>query len=76
MRYRMAGVLILTAVLGGAAAANDYPFGARVTGTGKPVILVPGLGCDGAVWDTTVAHFKDKCECHVLTPAGFASSRR
>ena len=46
MRYRMAGVLILTAALSGHAAADekDYPFAAKVTGTGKPMILVPGLG--------------------------------
>ncbi|MGC4054409.1 MAG: alpha/beta hydrolase [Paludibaculum sp.] len=39
----------------------------------KPrMILIPGLQSAGAVWDTTVAHFKDRYECHVLTLAGFA----
>ncbi len=36
------------------------------------MILIPGLGCGGDVWDATVAHFKDHYECHVLTLAGFA----
>jgi pimeloyl-ACP methyl ester carboxylesterase len=50
----------------------DYPFAVKVTGTGKPMILIPGLACSGEVWDSTVAHFKDRHECHVLTLAGFA----
>ena len=32
----------------------------------------PGLQSAGAVWDTTVAHYKERYECHVLTLAGFA----
>jgi len=44
----------------------------EVTGAGRPMILIPGLGCGGNVWDGTVAHFKDAYECHVVTLAGFA----
>jgi pimeloyl-ACP methyl ester carboxylesterase len=51
---------------------TDYPFAVKVTGAGKPMILVPGLACSGEVWDSTVARFKDRHECHVLTLAGFA----
>lgn len=74
MRTRMSAVVVLAAALGGAASAEDkaVPFGVKVTGTGAPMILIPGLGCDGATWDTTVAHFRGRYECHVLTPAGFA----
>ena len=36
------------------------------------MVFIPGFGCSGKVWDSTVAHFKDKSECHVLTLAGFA----
>ena len=54
------------------ATAGEYPFAVKVTGTGQPMILIPGLACSGEVWDSTVAHFKDRCECHVLTLAGFA----
>ena len=53
-------------------APPDYPFAVKVTGKGKPIILIPGLACSGEVWDSTVAHFKDRYECHVLTLAGFA----
>jgi pimeloyl-ACP methyl ester carboxylesterase len=42
-------------------------------GANKPkMILIPGLQSDGAVWSSTVTHFKDRYECHVLTLAGFA----
>src|SRR5436190_21338089 len=43
-----------------------------VTGSGRPMILIPGLACGGNVWDATVAHFKNTYECHVVTISGFA----
>src|SRR4051812_39724453 len=68
-RFVLAAVAVLTAAT---ASAADYPFTVTVTGKGRPVVFVPGFGCSGKVWDSTVAHFKDRCECHVLTLAGFA----
>lgn len=47
-------------------------FMVKVTGSGRPMILIPGLSCGGNVWDGTVAHFKDRYQCHVVTLAGFA----
>lgn len=44
----------------------------QVTGTGRPMILIPGLACGGNVWDGAVAHFKDTFQCHVVTLPGFA----
>ncbi len=44
----------------------------EVTGSGRPMILIPGLACGGNVWDGTVAHFKDTFQCHVVTLPGFA----
>jgi pimeloyl-ACP methyl ester carboxylesterase len=44
----------------------------EVTGSGRPMILVPGLACGGNVWDDAVAHFKDTFQCHVVTLPGFA----
>jgi len=55
-----------------ASASADYPFAVKVTGKGKPVILIPGLSCSGEVWDQTVEHLKGQYECHVLTLPGFA----
>lgn len=47
-------------------------FGVEVTGSGRPVILIPGLGSPGAVWAETVEHLGEGYECHVLTLSGFA----
>lgn len=46
-------------------------FTVRVVGKGRPIILIPGLTCPGAVWDETVAHYKSRYQCHVLSLAGF-----
>jgi pimeloyl-ACP methyl ester carboxylesterase len=40
------------------------------------MILIPGLSSSGEVWDTTVARYQDRFECHVLTVAGFAGVPR
>ncbi|HTB23928.1 MAG TPA: alpha/beta hydrolase [Puia sp.] len=47
-------------------------FNVTRTGTGRPMILIPGLFCSGKVWDETVAHFKDRYECFEITLPGFA----
>ncbi len=52
------------------------PFQVKVTGHGRPMILIPGLSSSGEVWDTTVARYQDRFECHVLTVAGFAGVPR
>jgi pimeloyl-ACP methyl ester carboxylesterase len=52
-----------------------YPFKVKITGHGTPMILIPGLGCSGDVWEETVAHFQDRYECHVLTLPGFAGRK-
>jgi len=46
-------------------------FQVKVSGHGRPMILIPGLSSGGETWDSTVAHYKDRFECHVLTVAGF-----
>lgn len=63
-----------TLALGQAAAADHPAFKVDVTGTGAPIILIPGLASPGSVWDGTVAHYcgSGKHQCHVLTLAGFA----
>lgn len=51
------------------------PFTARVTGVGRPVVLIPDLGMPPEVWDTTVAHLvAQQCQVHVLEVAGFAGA--
>jgi len=47
-------------------------FGVQKSGSGRPMILIPGLFCSGHVWDETVAHFKDQFTCYAITLPGFA----
>lgn len=51
-------------------------FQVQVTGHGRPMILIPGLSSSGEVWNSTVDHYRDRYECHVLTVAGFAGVPR
>lgn len=46
-------------------------FTVRVVGKGRPVLLIPGLTCPGAVWDETVARYQSRYQCHVISLAGF-----
>jgi pimeloyl-ACP methyl ester carboxylesterase len=47
-------------------------FGVEVSGTGPPIIFIPGLGSPGEVWAETVRHLETGYTCHVLTLSGFA----
>jgi pimeloyl-ACP methyl ester carboxylesterase len=52
--------------------AAPRAFTVKVTGSGRPIILIPGLASSGETWDSTVAHLRDRYACHVVTVAGFA----
>jgi N-formylmaleamate deformylase len=78
-------VFVLAAALsacGGGSSAPKSPltatetrptaFSVKVSGTGRPIIFIPGFACAGSVWDATVAHLGGKVQAHVLTLAGFA----
>ncbi len=56
------------------AAETSKVIDVKVTGHGKPIILIPGLACDGSVWDGTVKHLQDKYQCHVVSIAGFGGT--
>jgi pimeloyl-ACP methyl ester carboxylesterase len=47
-------------------------FFVEVSGEGRPIIFIPGLGCPGEMWEKTVEHLGDDYQTHVLTLAGFA----
>lgn len=53
-----------------APAFEPTAFAVHVAGTGRPILLIPGLGCPGSVWDDTVAHLH--AQTHVVELAGFA----
>src|ERR1700722_10076846 len=50
----------------------DPSFNVVRTGSGRPMILIPGLFCSGKVWDEALAHFKGQYECFEITLPGFA----
>ncbi|WP_310397648.1 alpha/beta hydrolase [Hymenobacter sp.] len=51
--------------------AQHPTFRVRVVGQGRPMLLIPGLTCPGAVWDEAVAHYQQQYQCHVVSLAGF-----
>lgn len=73
MVRRSAVALALVLVFAHATFAADHPsFRVQVSGSGRPMILIPGLASSGDTWDTTVARYRTRFTCHVLTVAGFA----
>ncbi|MBT9393830.1 alpha/beta hydrolase [Hymenobacter sp. NST-14] len=62
-----------------AARPTDNPaahpnFTVQVVGKGRPMLLIPGLTCPGAVWDETVAHYQKQYQCHIISLAGFGGN--
>lgn len=55
-------------------AARPLSFDVAVTGEGPPMILIPGLGCSGEVWQETADHYRGRYRLHVLTIHGFAGT--
>src|SRR5450631_3045927 len=50
-------------------------FDVTKTGTGRPMILIPGLFCSGKVWDETVEHFRAGLNAMRLRYPAFRVSR-
>jgi pimeloyl-ACP methyl ester carboxylesterase len=73
-RSTFAAVCFLLALATSAAAENTTSFRVQVTGTGQPILLIPGLASSGDTWTATVAHLSGRFTCHVLTLAGFAGT--
>jgi N-formylmaleamate deformylase len=66
------GVAVVSATaISGRFAEYHQVFDVTVTGSGSPVLLIPGLATSGEVWDSTVARLQDSHQLHVLTLAGF-----
>lgn len=52
---------------------SQSAFKVDVKGKGNPVLLFPGFGCTGEVWNETVAELSKTNECHIFTFAGFGN---
>jgi pimeloyl-ACP methyl ester carboxylesterase len=68
-------LFLVLAAFSGALLAQE-PFQVKVTGQGQPLLLIPGLASGADTWDTTIAHYQDRYECHAFTMAGFAGVPR
>ena len=64
--------LTLLVVVGIGAYGPGRSFQVEVVGSGRPMILIPGLASHGDTWIPTAEHFATSHESHVLTLAGFA----
>ena len=53
------------------AQTENQPIHVKVTGNGKPVMLIPGFTVPGESWDTVVNQLMKDYECHIVTLAGF-----
>jgi N-formylmaleamate deformylase len=51
---------------------SEYSFGVKITGKGKPMILIPGYKGSADTYNEVVAHYKNRYKCYVITLAGFA----
>jgi pimeloyl-ACP methyl ester carboxylesterase len=52
---------------------SQTAFKVDIKGKGAPVLLFPGFGCTGEVWNETVAELSKNYECHIFTFAGFGN---
>lgn len=52
---------------------SQTAFKVNVKGKGDPILLFPGFGCTGEVWNETVTELSKKHECHIFTFAGFGT---
>lgn len=46
----------------------------RITGAGRPVILLHGFGEDGTIWDVMLDRLKDHCQCFIPDLPGSGKS--
>jgi pimeloyl-ACP methyl ester carboxylesterase len=47
----------------------------EVVGTGKPVLMVPGLNSAASVWRETCAALQPQVQCHIVQLPGFAGAK-
>lgn len=71
---------IILTIVAGMLSANlkaDSPhpsFTVQVTGSGKPVLMIPGLMSDSRVWQPTAQALANHYQLHLISIAGFAGT--
>jgi pimeloyl-ACP methyl ester carboxylesterase len=64
-------ILVFVGILFTTKSFSQQSFEVVVKGEGAPVLLFPGFGCTGQVWDETVAEISKSNKCYIFTFAGF-----
>ncbi len=71
---KLTNIIFLLIILSISIAGRAEGLKVNVVGEGPPMIFIPGLTCDGAVWNETVVKYKDQYQCHIFTLPGFAGN--
>jgi len=50
---------------------EGHAISVKVTGKGKPIVLIPGFTVPGDIWNPLVKNLEKNYECHIVTLAGF-----
>lgn len=66
-------VIVFLLVISTLYAQSQPAFQVVVKGKGQPILLFPGFGCTGEVWNETVAELSKTHQCHIFTLAGFGN---
>lgn len=69
----MKKLILFTAliIVAASVSAQTNSFQVKKSGSGTPVLLLPGFTCPGEIWDETAAHLGDGYEFHQISYAGF-----
>jgi pimeloyl-ACP methyl ester carboxylesterase len=73
----MNGLLALLACVGTSQAATTGKPGqvqVEVVGSGKPVLMIPGLNSGAEIWRATCAALQPQVQCHLVQLPGFAGA--
>lgn len=66
-------ILVFVGILCTTKSFSQQSFEVVVKGEGAPVLLFPGFGCTGQVWDETVTEISKSKKCYIFTFAGFGN---
>lgn len=66
-------ILLFFFALGKPNLYSQQSFNVEITGKGKPILLFPGFGCSGKVWEETVSQLALTHKCYTFTFAGFGN---
>lgn len=66
-------LLVVLIVLSAQFSTAQKSFSVSVKGKGEPILLFPGFGCTGELWNETVEELSKTNECHIFTFAGFGT---